>query len=57
VNVVFHEAAAIELDEAVVYYQAISRDLSADFRADAERATERIAEQPEAWPPMGHAAA
>ena len=51
--VVFHEAAANELGDAIAYYRAISRELSDQFRDEAERGVARISELPDAWPPMG----
>ena len=52
--VVFHEAAQAEVDDAIAHYRAISDDLAHDFREEAERAVERIAERPDAWQPLGN---
>lgn len=51
-NVEFHGAAASELDDAISYYRAISRELSDQFRDEAEIRVKRIAERPEAWQPL-----
>lgn len=52
-NVEFHEAAVSELDDAINYYRAISRELSDQFRVEVELGVKRIAECPEAWQPLG----
>lgn len=52
-NVEFHEVAASELDDAISYYRVISRELSDQFRDEAELGVKRIAERPEAWQPLG----
>ena len=52
-KVVFHEAAVIELDDAISYYRSISIGLGDSFRDEMERSIKQISERPEAWQLLG----
>ncbi|MBD2609402.1 type II toxin-antitoxin system RelE/ParE family toxin [Scytonema hofmannii FACHB-248] len=45
----FHPDAKQELDDAVAYYDNISRDMGDAFIAEVERTLNRIEQFPQAW--------
>ncbi|MBA2880649.1 hypothetical protein HNR65_000967 [Desulfosalsimonas propionicica] len=45
----FHEAAALEFENAVEYYEECSNGLGLEFAAEVNAAIERIALYPESW--------
>ena len=48
----FHEDAQAELDESIGFYEARLPGLGVDLRREAESATGKILESPQAWPPF-----
>ncbi len=48
----FHPYAKQEFEEAVIYYQQISKNLGDDFIEEVENAIARILNFPEAWSPL-----
>ena len=51
-NVAFLPVAALELEDAVAYYNQQSEGLGYQFAVEVQRTWDRIAEFPDAWPAL-----
>lgn len=52
-NIIFHELARQELDEAEAYYNRERPGLGDEFTDDVESAVERIRQSPDRWQRVG----